>query len=411
MLQSIKKMVKKLLPASWYHVDYRINEFNKRITNVDKNIIDVNKNIADVDKNITNVRKQGNNVEQRILNIERNLSEINVYLQKSLHAGNECCRKITEFGNHIPKKVLYNNDFERKVIQSFYDINVNSDFKEKFMALVKGLDPESIETVVRILKRQQTIKNTEGQDLDIWTREEQERILSLKEDFEAERFKVADDLYCYKNYFLPINHFEASVFFDKHGLTLVDNIEYLKDKDIIDAGAYIGDSILIFAPLTKQKVYSFEAVKENYDLMLKTIEINGIKNAVPEKLALGSRKGTITINYSGSSSSVTEHLVAKTLYKEEVRVITLDEYVDEHKLKVGLIKVDIEGFEQELLKGAEKTIKEQKPILLLSIYHNADDFFSIKPKIESWDLGYKFIIHKPKDYTLSREVLLICQIE
>ena len=79
-------------------------------------------------------------------------------------------------------------------------------------------------------------------------------------------------------------------------------------------------------------------------------------------------------------------------------------------IEVGLIKVDIEGAEQDFLAGARKTIEKHKPVLLMSIYHNADDFFDIKPIIESWNLGYKFRIHKPVDYSVSREVLLIAEV-
>jgi hypothetical protein len=63
------------------------------------------------------------------------------------------------------------------------------------------------------------------------------------------------------------------------------------------------------------------------------------------------------------------------------------------------------------LAGAINTIKKQKPVLLLSIYHNANDFFEIKPLIESWNLGYKFKIRKlsMKEYFLV-ETMLICEI-
>lgn len=63
-------------------------------------------------------------------------------------------------------------------------------------------------------------------------------------------------------------------------------------------------------------------------------------------------------------------------YKEKIEVnqITLDEYVDSENIEIGLIKVDIEGAERNFLKGAKKTICEQKPILLISIYHSAEDF-------------------------------------
>ena len=63
------------------------------------------------------------------------------------------------------------------------------------------------------------------------------------------------------------------------------------------------------------------------------------------------------------------------------------------------------------MRGARRTIEKYKPVLLMSIYHNADDFFNIKPMIESWNLGYKFRIHKLIDYSVSREVLLIAEVK
>lgn len=93
-----------------------------------------------------------------------------------------------------------------------------------------------------------------------------------------------------------------------------------------------------------------------------------------------------------------------------VSMDTLDHYMQDKDFEIGMIKVDIEGAEQIFLAGARRTIEKFKPVLLLSIYHNAYVFFEIKPLIESWKLGYKFRIHKPVDYSVSREVLLIAEI-
>jgi hypothetical protein len=105
-----------------------------------------------------------------------------------------------------------------------------------------------------------------------------------------------------------------------------------------------------------------------------------------------------------------DHVSQYNCRQESVDVITLDSYVEKHNLEVGLIKVDIEGFEQKFLQGAKKTISSQKPTLLLSIYHNADDFFHIKTIIESWDLGYKFKIVKPADKSILIDTNLIAEI-
>ncbi|MFX3627500.1 FkbM family methyltransferase [Campylobacter sp. LH-2024] len=80
-------------------------------------------------------------------------------------------------------------------------------------------------------------------------------------------------------------------------------------------------------------------------------------------------------------------------------------------MEIGFIKIDIEGFEQECLKGVINTIKTQKPAMLISIYHNPDDFFNIKPLIESWNLGYKFKIYKPIDFYIGLETALYCEID
>jgi glycosyltransferase involved in cell wall biosynthesis len=61
------------------------------------------------------------------------------------------------------------------------------------------------------------------------------------------------------------------------------------------------------------------------------------------------------------------------------------------------------------LRGAIETIRRDKPILLISIYHNASDFLDIKPMIESWNLGYRFQIYHPPIKSISGETVLIAE--
>ena len=87
----------------------------------------------------------------------------------------------------------------------------------------------------------------------------------------------------------------------------------------------------------------------------------------------------------------------------------MDDFVEKNSLDVGLIKVDVEGFERALLKGAVRTIKIQKPTLLLSIYHSGGDFFDIKKMIEDLDLGYRFKIKQQFAGSILAETLLIAE--
>lgn len=185
------------------------------------------------------------------------------------------------------------------------------------------------------------------------------------------------------------------------------NLKALENKGIIDAGAYIGDSALILQEYTRKKVYAFEAVQSNYDAMLMTIKLNEAKRIVPVHKGLGAKQSKEKIGIQGAGSSVV--LPNNGVY-EEIEIIPLDSFVREKKLQVGFIKVDIEGFEQEFLKGAKETIVEQKPAMLISLYHKYSDFFDIQPMLESWNLGYQFKVIKPIDHNVSGETALYCEV-
>ena len=217
----------------------------------------------------------------------------------------------------------------------------------------------------------------------------------------------------YHNHFLPINHFEPCVFVYKHGLSLVKNLKKLKDKDIIDAGAFIGDSACIFTKYTRKKIYSFEPMPENFALLKKVICMNDLNNVIPVNKALSQTIGTLDFrtpnSVSSSSSCFKLHGINYQDHIECVECTTLDHFVEENNIIVGLIKTDLEGGEFDFLQGAERTIKKFRPTMLLSIYHKPEDFFYIKTTIEGWNLGYKFKIFNPIDKGILLETMLICE--
>lgn len=218
--------------------------------------------------------------------------------------------------------------------------------------------------------------------------------------------KGGGDIYFNFGYYLPLDCFSPGVFIEHHGIELFKNQTNFTNKHIIDVGGYIGDSALILSQFTSKNVHTFEATSLNYQRILQTIRLNNCKNIIPIKQALGSKHEQLEIGLDESASSFLKKNCAKT---EKVEVITLDEYVQKHSLEIGLIKVDIEGYEMEFLKGALKTIKEQKPSLIISIYHSPQDFFGIKPFIESLNLGYNFYIFKPTDDCIFLETCLLCE--
>jgi FkbM family methyltransferase len=283
--------------------------------------------------------------------------------------------------------------------------------QNKYLNLIRGMDIESIDTISRVISRIQEYV-LEGKTHFLLTEKEkaERRLCRL---FLEEKIELANGNYARRGYILPQEKMEFSVFVYKHGLNAIRFPERFKNKEIIDVGAYIGDSALVFSDLTNNHVHAFEPVKDLYDKMIETINLNSKTNIIPKCIALGAEEKTEIMRRDGICSAIDSCLINAQGEDivEDIPVSTLDKYVAENNLQVGLIKVDIEGYEQEFLKGAMETIKSQRPTLIMSIYHNSSDFFDIKPLIENLNLGYKFRVFKGFDYSIFVDTVLICEVE
>ncbi|MDR2005668.1 MAG: FkbM family methyltransferase [Acidaminococcales bacterium] len=184
---------------------------------------------------------------------------------------------------------------------------------------------------------------------------------------------------------------------------------YIKGKDFIDGGAFTGDSALGFEGYAPNRVYSFEPLPVNQNYLRQTIKINNLKRVLPVHLGLGDKKESLYIKYNpkilNSASLIMDS--EKNTEKAKIDITTLDDFAGENKLDVGLIKLDVEGFEMKVIRGAQKTIREKRPVLLISIYHGPEDFFEIKPLVEAWGLRYKFEIGKMDPFGLWSDVMLL----
>lgn len=152
----------------------------------------------------------------------------------------------------------------------------------------------------------------------------------------------------------------------------------LKDRPavVIDVGAYNGKSIARYKQaLNLTSIHSFEPSAENYKLISADYEQDPIVTL--NKKALGRENATLVLNYNHKpdTSSILpvdenhawtqrrakemgvapEQFIAKT---EEVEVIPLDDYIQAQALKnVDILKIDTQGFELEVLSGAQDSIR------------------------------------------------------
>jgi len=173
---------------------------------------------------------------------------------------------------------------------------------------------------------------------------------------------------------------------------------------VLDIGANVG----VFSFLAGRKVgpggavYGFEPSSENFQIFLKTLEINGRPgNVFPVQKAVGQSSGTLKLYlYGGATTGVVPHDQGT----ENVPVTTIDEFVAEHNLtRVDFIKMDIEGMERDALKGAYKTLQRFKPKLSICTYHLPGDSKVIPEMVRDICPDYQIIPSSKKAYAWAPE--------
>lgn len=162
-------------------------------------------------------------------------------------------------------------------------------------------------------------------------------------------------------------------FWDKMFLAELNSIkDFVKKGDtVIDIGGNLGFFVLILSELVGNsgKIYSFEPSKQLNQKLASTIKINNLKNVSVVNLALGDSEGSTTLHYnpkqSGLSSIVSD--LENNSLSEEIKITTLDKFAQNISGRVSFIKIDTEGFEPKVLKGAKQLIKRDKPTIYIEL--------------------------------------------
>ncbi len=278
-------------------------------------------------------------------------------------------------------RTAYDIDFFHYILQNRDILNFNLDFfnekdREEIIRYVRNkiylvlnqkveLTKEDLDYLRRYGDLRKNIKSRRGNDELIWKG---------------------------KRYILPGGDFRYSVFFHKYGVDEIPlkNKKEVKGTDFIDCGAFIGDSALVLDELKPRKIYSFEPVTDGYNKLLKTIKLNGLTNVVPVKKGVGDKNFMGEINSRSCESFISDLKPSSDFATESIEIVKIDDFAKKNDLNVGLIKMDVEGYELETMKGAEKTIKKYKPVLIISLYHTGKDFFEIPKLLKKWVPKYKY---------------------
>ena len=160
--------------------------------------------------------------------------------------------------------------------------------------------------------------------------------------------------------------------------------DYLKDKVVLDIGANIGNHTLYFSRICNAKlVYAFEPNKIVYDILNRNIEINNAGDIVKTfNGGVGRSKGCGNISFFDTQNMGRTQICEAE--KGEIEIIAIDDFIFEEK--VGLIKIDVEGMELDVIKGALSTIVKYKPCIMVEVWKESGNIEKLRDILEP--LGY-----------------------
>ncbi len=169
-----------------------------------------------------------------------------------------------------------------------------------------------------------------------------------------------------------------------------DFLQKNQEKIVIDGGCYRCDSLKRFIdwnePSGYEKIISFEPDEKNYEICRSIVDENNWSNV--ELIHAGLSDKTASYNMA-SNGDDTSYLCEDGDVKTQT--VCIDDIINEDS-DVSFIKLDVEGFELETLKGAANTIRKSHPRMAISFYHKASDLMDIPKYIMKLSEDYKFYL-------------------
>jgi FkbM family methyltransferase len=142
--------------------------------------------------------------------------------------------------------------------------------------------------------------------------------------------------------------------------------QFLQKGDVaLDVGSCYGIHSVAFAKKvgTTGQVFSFEALQENFEILQRNIESSDFKKITPHHVAIGNKNGMAHVHVQKSNAGASWVSIEDDT-GQEVDIRRLD---DIYTGRVDFIKLDIEGLELDALKGADKLIRSQAPVVFAEI--------------------------------------------
>lgn len=172
--------------------------------------------------------------------------------------------------------------------------------------------------------------------------------------------------------------------------TTIKNLIKNKSPIIIDVGAHEGESINRFRNIFKSAIiHSFEPQNKCFEILKKLKD----KNTFINNYGLGDKKEIKKINILNENASSSIHNIDKNspylkelkiVEKQDITLDLLDNYLTEKKINfVDVLKIDVQGYEDKVLKGAINSLGKkiyliELEIIFIDYYEKKKSFLEIE---------------------------------
>jgi FkbM family methyltransferase len=190
--------------------------------------------------------------------------------------------------------------------------------------------------------------------------------------------------------------------------SIVANIQTA--KTIFDIGANIGSTALYFAHLNpKCELYAFEPNKHTFSRLNENLQLNNFPNIKPTNLGLGEGRVTLRLYEVNEKNPGMNRIMSADadLPYTNVEIDSMDSFCLEQNIThIDFIKVDVEGYEFNVLNGGKRILAQSKPVIFLELdnsnllanNHSAKELIAL---LQS--LGYTSLFRAGDSYPISSE--------
>jgi FkbM family methyltransferase len=142
----------------------------------------------------------------------------------------------------------------------------------------------------------------------------------------------------------------------------------VKGRDVLDIGANIGDTSILFVLQGAKHVYAFEPYPYTFSFLEKNVELNGMpKKITLENVAVGPKNTSIILDSKFKATGSTSLKPSEEGIK--IKIMTLDKIVKKTKIRNGALKIDVQGYERNVIMGSMNILSRIKVIIIETSFH------------------------------------------